>query len=341
MSAITTPTQQDNLLDVRSQGGRRISFGPWGFLILRRLLLAIPQLFVVSSITFVLASLTPGDPARAILGLQASQAQVEALRQSLGLNLPIWEQYGRWVASALQGNFGVSITSQVPVTTYIIQRFPVTLSLLGLGLLATGVIGIAVGVFTSLGGRVYGKIVDWIALVGYALPGFWLASGLVSIFAVRLGWFPAVGYVSLASSPWGWARSLILPVIALSLAGVALVARQTREAMTGVMNAEYVRMARAHGVRPSSLILRYGLRNAAIPVVTIIGVQFIALLAGTVFIEQVFAMPGLGSLLTQSAIAHDIPVLQGITVVFTSMVIIVNIIIDLLYVGLNPKLRIQ
>lgn len=195
------------------------------------------------------------------------------------------------------------------------------------------------GVFTSLGRGASGKIVDWIALIGYALPGFWLASGLVAIFAVKLGWFPAVGYTSLASSPAGWFRSLILPVAALSLAGVALVARQTREAMTGVMSSEYVRMARAHGVSSTSLILRYGLRNAAIPVVTIIGVQFIGLLAGTVFIEQVFALPGLGSLLTQSAIAHDLPVLQGITVVFTAMVILVNLIIDVLYAWLNPKLR--
>lgn len=339
MSATITDSHTNSIPERKIRSSGRIVISPWAVLVIRRLLLAIPQLFIVTSITFLLASLAPGDPARAILGLQASQEQVDTLRKTLGLNLPIWEQYSRWLVSALQGNFGVSISSHIPVSTYIVERLPVTLSLVICGLLVTGILGIALGVFTSLGRGASGKIVDWIALIGYALPGFWLASGLVAIFAVKLGWFPAVGYTSLASSPAGWFRSLILPVAALSLAGVALVARQTREAMTGVMSSEYVRMARAHGVSSTSLILRYGLRNAAIPVVTIIGVQFIGLLAGTVFIEQVFALPGLGSLLTQSAIAHDLPVLQGITVVFTAMVILVNLIIDVLYAWLNPKLR--
>lgn len=339
MSATITNNQANPGIERKLRSTDRKALSPWVVLVVRRLLLAIPQLFIVSSITFLLASLTPGDPARAILGIQASQEQVDTLRRTLGLNLPIWEQYTHWLVAALHGDFGVSISSQIPVSTYIVERLPVTLSLVVCGLLVTGILGITVGVFTSLGKGISGKIVDWIALIGYALPGFWLASGLVAIFAVRLGWFPAVGYVSLASSPAEWFRSLSLPVAALSLAGVALVARQTREAMTGVMSSEYVRMARAHGVSSTSLILRYGLRNAAIPVVTIIGIQFIGLLAGTVFIEQVFAMPGLGSLLTQSAIAHDLPVLQGITVVFTAMVILVNLIIDLLYAWLNPKLR--
>lgn len=177
--------------------------------------------------------------------------------------------------------------------------------------------------------------------MGFALPNFWLASGLVAVFAVTLGMFPALGYVSFIESPSGWFMSLVLPVIALAAAGAAVVARQTREAMSGVINSEYVRMARAHGVRPIALVIRYELRNAAVPVVTVIGTQFVALLVGTLFIEQVFALPGLGSLLVDAALSHDLPVLLGVTVTFTLMVIAVNLLIDVLYLWLNPKVRKQ
>lgn len=304
-------------------------------------MLAIPQLLIVTSVTFLLVSLSPGDPARAILGLQAPPESVARLRAELRLDQPVWVQYWHWLVDALHGDLGASITSQQPVTDAIAQGLPVTLSLVVGGLLVTSVIGIGIGVLTALRGGTAGRLVDGLALVGFALPNFWLASGLVAVFAVTLGMFPALGYVSFIESPSGWFMSLVLPVIALAAAGAAVVARQTREAMSGVINSEYVRMARAHGVRPIALVIRYELRNAAVPVVTVIGTQFVALLVGTLFIEQVFALPGLGSLLVDAALSHDLPVLLGVTVTFTLMVIAVNLLIDVLYLWLNPKVRKQ
>lgn len=320
---------------------RRVGVPPWARLLLRRLVLAATQLLIVTSLTFVLASLAPGDPARAILGFQATDEQVEQLRHALGLNRPVWEQYGRWLGSALQGDLGESISSRQQVTNMIAQRFPVTMSLVIGALLVTVLIGVSLGVLTALRGGPLAKVVDALALVGLALPPFWLASGLIAIFAVQLRLLPAVGYVPFEASPGNWARSLTLPILALALGGAAVVARQTREAMTGVIASEQVRMARAHGVRPASLILRYQLRNAAIPVVTVIGVQFIGLLAGTIFVEQVFGMAGLGSMMSAAALANDLPTLQGVVVTFTLLVILVNLVIDLLYSWLDPKMRMQ
>lgn len=304
-------------------------------------MLAIPQLLIVTSVTFLLVSLSPGDPARAILGLQAPPEAVARLRAELRLDQPVWVQYWHWLVDALHGDLGTSITSQQLVTEAIAQGLPVTLSLVLGGLLVTSVVGIGIGVLTALRGGTVSRFVDGLALVGFALPNFWLASGLVAVFAVTLRMFPALGYVSFGDSPSGWLKSLVLPVIALAVAGAAVVARQTREAMSGVISSEYVRMARAHGVRSAALVVRYELRNAAVPVVTVIGTQFVALLVGTIFIEQVFALPGLGSLMVDAALAHDLPVLLGVTVTFTLMVIAVNLLIDVLYLWLNPKVRMQ
>ena len=310
-------------------------------LVRRRLLLAIPQLLIVSSLTFVLVSLSPGDPARTILGLQATPESIERLRGALGLDHPVWVQYWDWLVRALHGDLGSSITSQQHVTEAIAQRMPVTLSLVLGALLVTSIVGVGIGVLSALRGGPAVKVLDSLALAGFAVPSFWLATGLIAIFAVKLKLFPAVGYVPFGDSPSDWLRSLVLPIISLAVAGAAVVARQTREAMTSVIGSEYVRMARVHGVRLPSLVLRYELRNAAIPVVTVIGTQFVGLLAGTVFVEKVFALPGLGSLMVEAALTHDLPILQGVTVTFTLMVIGVNLLIDLLYSWLNPKVKMQ
>jgi peptide/nickel transport system permease protein len=320
--------------------GRRLRAGhPVMATVLRRIVLSAVLLLVVSALTFVLVSLSPGDPAEQILGFQATPDALARLRESMGLDLPLWQQYANWLAHAATGNLGVSITSGQPVSQIILGRLPVTLSLLIGALIVTTLLGVGAGVLAALRGRWVARIVDAVGLLGFAVPSFWLASELVALFSVKLGWFPAIGYTTFGDSPMGWLKSLVLPLIALSLAGVAFITKQTRESMAGVLNSEYIRMARGHGISGPSLILRYALRNAAVPVVTVIGVHGVALLTGTLFVENVFSLPGLGSALVQAALDHDIPTVLGITMTFTVIVIVINIVVDLSYSWLNPKVR--
>jgi len=303
--------------------------------------MAVPLLFVVSALTFVLVSLTPGNAAEEILGTSASPAEYAALNRALGLNLPIYEQYWNWLRHALTGNLGQSIFTAQPVTQAIGQRLPVTLSLLVGALIVSVVIGIGLGVFSALRGGAVGRAVDALALIGFSLPAFWLGAELIVIFAVWRNWFPATGYVPFADSPAGWLHSLVLPVAALSLYGIAATAKQTREAMLDVLASEYIRMARANGIPRRALVFRHALRNAAIPVVTVLGLQAVGLLGGTVLVENVFALPGLGSLMVTAATQHDLPVVAGMVVYFTLMVVAINLVVDLAYIWLNPRVRVR
>ncbi|GAA2828229.1 ABC transporter permease [Kribbella solani] len=312
---------------------------PLAQLVRRRVALTAVLLMVVSGSTFVLVSLSPGDPAEQILGFNATPESIARLRSAMGLNQPLWDQYWNWIRSAATGDLGTSISTGTPVADAISARLPVTLSLVAGALLVTSLLGVGGGVLASLRGGGVARAVDAVALLGFALPSFWLASGMVALFAVRLGWFPAIGYVPLAESPAGWLRSLVLPIAALALPSIAFVAKQTRESMAGALDSEYVRMGRAHGVPDRSLIGRHALRNAAMPVVTVIGVQAVGLLAGTLFVENVFSLPGLGSLLVQSALGHDVPVVMGITMTITLLVVAVNAVVDLAYTWLNPRVR--
>ncbi|NKQ55056.1 ABC transporter permease [Amycolatopsis sp. K13G38] len=305
----------------------------------RRVLMAVPLLFVISVLSFVLVSLTPGDTAQAILGTQATQEQYEALRSSLGLDLPLYEQYWRWLSHAVTGDLGSSLFSGETVTNAILTRLPVTLSLMFGALLVSLVAGVALGVFSAVRGGVLGRLVDGIALVGFALPGFWVGAMLIVVFAVALRWLPPTGYVDFAESPQDWLRSLVLPVFALALSGIAALAKQTRESMLDVLNSEYIRMARANGVKYRSIVFVNALKNASVRVVTILGLQAVALLGGTVVVENVFALPGLGSLAVNSTAQHDLPVIQGIVVYFTILVVVINLLVDLAYTWLNPKVR--
>jgi len=305
----------------------------------RRMLMAIPLLFVISVLSFVLVSLTPGDAAQAILGTQATQDQYEALRSSLGLDQPLFVQYWHWLTHAITGDFGSSLFSGETVSNAILTRLPVTLSLMFGALLVSLVLGVALGLFSAVRGGVLGRAVDGLALVGFALPGFWVGAMLIVIFAVELRWFPPTGYVEFADSPQGWLSSLVLPVFALALSGIAALAKQTREALLDVLNSEYIRMARANGIRYRSIVFVNALKNSSVRVVTVLGVQAVGLLGGTVVVENVFALPGLGSLAVNSTAQHDLPVIQGIVVYFTLLVVVINLIVDLAYTWLNPKVR--
>jgi peptide/nickel transport system permease protein len=312
---------------------------PLLWVVMRRLLLTVPLLFLVSVLTFVLVSITPGDAATEILGANAPPEAYDRLRHSLGLDLPLHEQYWRWLRHALGGDLGTSLFTGERVTEAIDARLPVTLSLIVVSLLVQTVLGVGLGMLSATRGGAVGRAVDAFFLVGFALPAFWVGTILISLFAVRLHWLPAVGYVPLADSPRDWARSLVMPVIALSLHSIAALVKQTREAMLDALGSEYVRMARASGIAPWSILFQHAFKNAAIRVVTILGLLTIGLLGGTVIVESVFALPGVGSLAVTASIQHDLPLVQGIVVYFTVIVVVVNLTVDLAYTWLNPRVR--
>jgi peptide/nickel transport system permease protein len=309
--------------------------------VVRRLAMALPLLFLISVLSFVLVSLTPGDAAQEILGTQAPPGAYENLRHSLGLDLPLYEQYWRWLSHAVTGDLGSSLFTSEPVNNAVQVRLPVTLSLMFGALLVSLGVGLALGVFSAVRGGVLGRIVDGFALVGFALPAFWLGAMLVVVFAVELRWLPATGYVPIVQSPTRWLTSLVLPVVSLSLGGIAALAKQTRESLLDVLGSEYIRMARANGIKSSSIIFVHALKNASVRVVTVLGVQAVGLLGGTVVVEIVFALPGLGSLAVNSTVQHDLPVVQGTVLYFTLVVVVINLIVDLAYTWLNPKVRVS
>jgi peptide/nickel transport system permease protein len=308
-------------------------------IIVRRLALSLPLLLIVSAITFLLSFLVPGDPVITLLGLNATPEQYAALQESLHLDEPLAVQYWLYLQGVLQGDLGRSIFTNETVSSMIATRLPVTLSLIVGATLVAAVVGIAFGVYSATRGRVSRQVVDVVSLVGGALPSFWVGLVLVSIFAVALRWFPATGYVAFPASPQLWAASLTLPVVALAIGGVALIAKVTRDAMLSTLQLDYIRTLRASGVGRLSLVWRHALRNSGLSVVTAVGLTFISFIAGSILIENVFVLPGLGNAVVSATNQHDIPVVQGIALTFTVLVIIVNLLVDVTYGLLNPKVR--
>jgi peptide/nickel transport system permease protein len=308
-------------------------------LLAHRIALSIPLVLLVSVVVFALESLVPGDPARTILGQSATPEGIAALHQQMGLDQPWIERYWNWLSGLVHGNLGTSLFTGDDVGSELNTRLGVTVSLVLCCVIVSGLAGIALGLFSAVRGGPAARIVDVLSLVGLALPNFWVAIVLVSLFAVKVRLFPATGYVPFAESPGNWVRSLVLPVIALSLFGVTAVAKQARDSALDVLETDYVRVLRGNGVSEARIVLKHVLRNSAIPVVTVLGVVAVSMLGGTVFVEGVFVLPGLGSLATQATMDHDLPVILGIGVYFTVVVIIINLLVDLAYGVLNPKVR--
>jgi peptide/nickel transport system permease protein len=302
---------------------------------------SIPLVFVATALSFVLIALVPGNAARMILGLLGTQAQEDALRIRLGLDRPLVTQYADWVGNAVHGDLGSSLFSGQMVTTELNQHLEVTLSLLVLGTVASAILGVALGVAAAVRGGAIGRLVDVLSLAGLAIPSFWLALILTSVFAVTLRLFPVVGYVGLTVSPLEWARSLVLPVAALALGSSAVIAKQTRDSLRQVLDQDFIRTLRANGFSRRSILYRHALRNAGVPVLTVIGVVFVSLISGSIFIEQVFAMPGLGSLAVGATAQHDLPLIQGVVVYFTLLVVAVNLLVDLAYGLLDARVRVR
>jgi peptide/nickel transport system permease protein len=306
-----------------------------------RILWSIPLLWVVSALTFVLVSLVPGNAAQAIAGSDASAAQVAALSRQLGLNQPLWTQYWHWLARAVRGDLGTSLITGQSVTQVLNSRLTVSLTLIIGGTLVAAVTGLALGTWAATRGGALGRLVEAAAVLGLAVPNFWLGLVLIELFAVQVRIFPATGFVPFSQDPGQWALSLVLPVLAIAAVGMTMIAVQTRDSMLEVLRRDFIRVLEANGISRRSVIGRHALRNAAIPVVTVIGITFVGLLGASVLVESVFALPGLGSGLTTAAAQHDLPVIQGAVLYFTLVVVIVNLLVDVAYGLLNPRVRVR
>lgn len=306
----------------------------------KRLLSAVVLLLVVSALSFLFISLTPGDEARAIVGVSGTEEQYQHVRHELGLDLSLPAQYWRWLTHALQGDFGSSLTTNGPVTEAIQQRIGITASLIIGSMLVSLVLGVLFGVFSAVRGGAAGRAVDALGLVGFAVPSFWIGAILVTVFAVNLGWLPSTGYVPPSQGIGLWIQSLVLPVAALSVGGIAAIAKQARDGMLEGLGSEHVRAARASGIPERSIVFRHALRGAALRVIAVTGWLIISLLGGSVFVESVFALSGLGGLAVSAATQLDIPLIQGVVVCFTVIVVIVNLITDMLYIWLDPRVRV-
>jgi peptide/nickel transport system permease protein len=310
-------------------------------LIVRRLLSLMPLLLLISFAVYLLVLLLPGDPAREIAGgVNAPEASVRRIRHELHLDENFVSQYGRWVTHAVHGDLGKSVFSERSVAGEIGDRFPVTLSLaLGAAAIAL-LIGVPLGI---AGGARQGSRVDraatFVSSFGIAMPDFWLGILLIIVFAVTLSLLPSIGYVKFGDSPLEWMRHLVLPWIALGLPGGAILARQLRGSLVDVLDQDYIRTARAHGVKERTVLQRYALKNAAAPALTIFGLQFAYTLGGTIIIEQIFSIPGIGFYLLKGILQLDLPVIQGVVLVVAVTFVVCNLVVDVLYGFLNPRVR--
>lgn len=308
----------------------------------RWLVSSLVLLFVITAATFVLASMAPGDAAKAILSSQSgsyTMQQYQQMRHALGIDQPLPVQYWHWLDGVLHGSLGADLFSGQPVTQQLNARLGPSLSVIVGTVIVSGVAGVSLGIVSALRGGALGRLVDVVSLAGLAFPSFWLALVLVELLAVKVQLFPATGYVPLSADPGPWLRSIALPVLTLSAGGVAFVAKQTRDSLSEVLSRDFIVMLRARGLSRRSVVLRHALRNAAIPVVTVLGLLLVGLLGGTVLIENVFSIPGLGQEAVTAAGSHDLPVIEGVAFYFAVVVVIANLLVDVSYRLLNPRVR--
>jgi peptide/nickel transport system permease protein len=310
--------------------------------VVRRLLLLVPVLLGVSIIIFMVLHLAPGDPAEIMLGSQATQADLERLRSELGLTQPLHVQYVHWLGLVARGDLGRSIWMKRPVLGEVLTRFKATLVLTGAALVLSTAVGLALGITSAIRpNSALDRLSAVASLFGASMPVFWLGIVLMVIFALWLGWLPASGMFA----PYGGGdlRDLLLhlalPAVTLAAASVTIIARLTRSTMLETLGQDYIRTARAKGVVERAVVLRHGLKNALIPIVTVVGVQAGYLLGGAVLTETVFAWPGVGTLMVQGILARDFPLVQGCVLVVALSFVVINLAVDLLYAWLDPRIR--
>jgi peptide/nickel transport system permease protein len=309
-------------------------------LIANRILQAAPVIVVVSILAFLLINLLPGDPAVVIAGDQASPEAIAAVRHNLGLDKPLIEQLGIWFLHLLQGNFGASLMLNQSVVSAMGERLPVTLSLALLSIAITLPIGIFAGAVAAYYRQTWiDSCVMTLALLGVSAPAFWVAILSIILFSVTLRWFPTGGYTPFMQDPLLWLRSLVLPAVMLSLFQIGFLARMTRSAMLDVLSQDYVRTARAKGLGEWKTVSKHAFRNALILIVTAIGILLSTAIGGSVVIEQVFALPGVGRLVVQGILARDYPLVQGVMLIYGFAFVLINLAVDLIYTFADPRVR--
>ncbi len=305
-----------------------------------RLATAAPLAVLVSFLAFGLVHLIPGSAAETILGEGATPEAVAELNSQLGLDRPLYEQYWNWATDAVRGDLGRSVITSRHVSDTLVERYPVTLSVAGGGLLVAVVIGVAGGTLAALRqGRLTDRLISLGTATGLAVPNFWVAVLLAFYVGVQLGWLPAVGYVGPTESVFEWVKHLIMPSIALGLGSAAVVARQMRGGLLDVLDRPYIRAARAKGLRYRRVVIVHAMKNAFIPVVTVIGFQASVMLGGAVLVELIFGMPGIGVQVVGAVLSQDLPVVQGVVMVTSLTVILMNVMIDMSYAYFDPRVR--
>lgn len=308
--------------------------------ILRRLLSMIPVMFVVAITVFLMLHLAPGDPAAMMAGDNATSDTIDAIRRKLGLDEPLWKQFVIWVWHLMQGDLGQSLFWTQSVASLIGQRAEPTISLALTTISFAVIIAVTMGVAAAANAGSYiDRLVMGFAVLGFSLPVFVVGYMLIFVFAIELKWLPVQGYTPIAEGIVPWARNLVLPSIALGMAYVALIARITRASMLDVLAEDYIRTARAKGVAPSKELLKHALKNAAVPIATVIGIGVALLIGGVVITETVFNIPGIGRLVVDAIQRRDYPIIQGVIILFSAIYVLVNLAVDLSYTLFDPRIR--
>jgi peptide/nickel transport system permease protein len=307
---------------------------------LKRLLATIPVMGVVALFVFSLLYISPGDPAAVIAGDIATEADIARIRAQLGLDQPYFTRFGTWLLALARGDLGTSIFTSLPVTTLIGQRVEPTIALTVCTLIVAVGLAVPLGVLAAArAGGWLDRIVMALSVVGFSVPVFVIAYGLILLFSIQLDWLPVQGYQSIREGFWPFIRHMILPSVALGLVYMALIARITRASMLDVLAQDYVRTANAKGLAPGAVLARHALKNAAVPIITIIGIGIALLIGGVVVTETVFAIPGIGRLTVDAILRRDYPIIQGVTLLFSAVYVIVNLLVDLSYSLFDPRIR--
>jgi peptide/nickel transport system permease protein len=308
--------------------------------VVRRLFATIVVMAVVAFVVFLLLYLTPGDPAAILAGDAATSEDIRKIREKLGLDDPFLERFGQWLGRLVRGDLGVSIFTNLPVTHLIGQRIEPTLSLTVCTLVISVLVAVPLGVVAAArAGTWVDRAVMAFSVAGFSVPVFVLAYILIMVFSIELEWLPVQGYRPIREGIWEWARHLILPSIALGTVYIALIARMTRAAMLDVLAQDYVRTAQAKGLAPSAVLLRHALKNAAVPIATVIGIGVALLIGGAIVTETVFALPGIGRLTVDAILRRDYPIIQGVVLIFSAAYVLINLAVDLSYMFFDPRIR--
>jgi peptide/nickel transport system permease protein len=305
--------------------------------VLRRVLITVPVLFAMSVLVFLIIHLVPGDPVRTMLGFRATDAAVAEMRQQLGLDRPLLDQYLAWASGLLRGDLGTDLVSHAPLSELLAQRLPVTFELAGLSLLLAVLAGVPLGVRAATGGRWTRRLTEGFVVFGVSVPDFWLGIMLVILFTGLLAWLPPSGHVAFSEDPLGNLRYMALPVLTLAIGEAAYILRTTRGAIESVLDRPFVTFLRAKGLSPRRIVYGHALRNAGPSIVTVIGIQVGVLLGGAIVIEQLFVLPGVGKLIVTGIIQRNYPVVQAGVLAIAAVFILVSLVTDLIVGWLDPR----